>query len=130
MNSNKEENHIEPYVKIVDYLKKIECDEVSFQNKMNPYHSLTANCFWYMVSAEYFSYNFFIRNNPLDAANQVLNRVSKIPIQMSTRFIKNTRQGNILEFQTEQVKKEAEQLTDYLSQLIPTPLSINKSEAL
>lgn len=104
-NSNKEENHIEPYVRIIDYLKKIDCDEVSFQNKMNPYHSLTANCFWYMVSAEYFSYDFYARNNPLDAANQVLNRISKLAIQIPTRFIKYTRQGNNLEFQTDQVRK-------------------------
>lgn len=97
---------------------------------MNPYHSLTANCFWYMVSAEYFSYDFYSRNNPLEAANQVLNRVGKLPIQMPTRFIKNTRQGNILEFQTEQVKKEADELTDYLAQLIPAPMTINKNETL
>jgi hypothetical protein len=94
----KEENQIEAYVRIVDYLKKIDCDETGFQNKMNPFHSLTASCFWYMVSAEYYSYDFFHRNNPLDAANLVLNRVGKLPLQMPTRFIKLTRTGAPLEF--------------------------------
>lgn len=94
---------------------------------MNPFHSLTATCFWYMVSAEYYSYDFFIRNNPLEAANQVLNRIGKLAIQMPTRFIKNTRQGSPLEFQTDQVKKEADELTEYLNQLIPLPLTTNKT---
>lgn len=51
-----------------------------------------------MVSAEYYSYDFFYRNNPLEAANQVLNRVAKLPLQMPTRFIKTTRTGALLEF--------------------------------
>lgn len=82
----------------MDYLKKIDSDESSFQNKMNPYHSLTATCFWYMISSEYYSFDFFSKNNPLDAANQVLNRVGKLPLLMPTRFIKTTRIGAPLEF--------------------------------
>ncbi len=95
----------------MDYLKKIDCDETSFQNKMNPYHSLTVACFWYMVNAEYYSYDFFLKNNPQEAANHILNRVAKLPIQMPTRFIKNTRQGNMLEFQTDEVKKQSDEIT-------------------
>lgn len=57
---------------------------------MNPFHSLTATSFWYMISAEYFSYDFFARKNPSEAANNILNKVSKIPVQMPMRFIKNT----------------------------------------
>lgn len=64
-----------------------------------------------MVSVEYYGYDFFSKNNPLDAANQALNRVGKLPLQMPTRFIKNARQGGLLEFQTEEVKKQGEQLS-------------------
>lgn len=115
-------------MKIVDFLKKIDCDETSFQNKMNPYHSLTASCFWYMVSAEYYSYDFFLRNSPLDAANHVLNRVSKLPIPMPTRFIKNLHQSLPLEFETEEVHKYGQNLSEHLAHFIPSPFSNNKCE--
>jgi hypothetical protein len=51
-----------------------------------------------MISSEYYSFDFFSKNNPLDAANQVLNRVGKLPLLMPTRFIKTTRIGAPLEF--------------------------------
>ena len=51
-----------------------------------------------MVSAEYFSYDFYARQNPSEAAYNILNRVSKLPIQMPTRFLKNIRRAQILEF--------------------------------
>ena len=56
---------------------------------MNPFHSLTAASFWYMVSAEYFSYDFFARKNPSEAAYNILNRVGKLSVQIPTRFVKN-----------------------------------------
>jgi hypothetical protein len=68
---------------------------------MNPYHALTANCFWYMISAEYFSYDFFTRNNPTEASNMVINRVMKLPVPIPLRIIKNVHSGKILEFETE-----------------------------
>lgn len=60
---------MEGFIKIIDYLKKIDCDETSLHNKMNPYNLLTATCFWYIVSAEYFSFDFFNNRNPNGAAN-------------------------------------------------------------
>lgn len=59
---------MEGFIKIIDYLKKIECDEASLHNKMNPYNLLTPTCFWYMVSAEYFSFDFFSGKNPQELA--------------------------------------------------------------
>ncbi len=57
---------------------------------MNPYHSLTATCFWYMISSEYYSFDFYGKKNPSEAAHAILNRVGKLPVQIPLRFIKNT----------------------------------------
>jgi hypothetical protein len=43
-----------------------------------------------MISAEYYSYDFYARKNPSEAANAILNRVGKLPVQIPMRFIKNT----------------------------------------
>ena len=46
---------------------------------MNPYNALTATCFWYAISAEYFGFDFFARRNPHDVATEVLDRIHKLP---------------------------------------------------
>jgi hypothetical protein len=56
---------------------------------MNPFHSLTASSFWYMVSAEYFSYDFYAKKNASEAANNILNKVGKLPLQIANRVIKS-----------------------------------------
>ncbi len=55
---------------------------------MNPYNALTATCFWYAVSAEYFSYDFFSRKNPHDVAMDIFDKVHKIPLTLPNRVLK------------------------------------------
>ena len=81
---------------MIDYLKKIEWDEANAQNKMNPFHAMTPSCFWFMVCAEYYSYNFYTRKNPNDLAHEYLDKVLKTPVPIIARVNKNSRTGSIL----------------------------------
>lgn len=56
---------------------------------MNPYNALTATCFWYAISAEYFSLDFFSKKNPHDAAVEILDRVQRLPLLMPNRVAKS-----------------------------------------
>ena len=91
---------MESFIRIIDYLKKIDCDEASLHNKMNPYNLLTSTCFWYIVSAEYFSFDFFNNRNPNDAAIDILRRAQKIFVTMPQRIVKPIRIHGILDFET------------------------------
>lgn len=96
----REENNLEGFIKIVDYLKKIECDETSLHNKMNPYNLMTPTCFWFTVSAEYFSFDFFGSRNTHDLALDFLKRAQKTQITLPLRVIKPLRAETELEFES------------------------------
>jgi hypothetical protein len=76
-------------MRIVEYLKKIEWDQQNVQNKMNPYHFMTAHCFWFVVCSEYFSYNFFSKRNPVDAINEITSKINRINYPIPLRISKN-----------------------------------------
>jgi hypothetical protein len=97
--ASREESSIEGYVRIIDYLKKIDYDENSAQNKMNPYNALTATCFWYAVGAEYFSFDFFARRNPHDTAMEILDRAHRVPLLLSNRVLRNPTSPALLAFE-------------------------------
>lgn len=65
---------------------------------MNPYNALTASCFWYAISAEYFSFDFFAKKNPHDLALEILDRVHKIPLQLPNRVLKTPTSIEFLDF--------------------------------
>jgi hypothetical protein len=98
--NGKEESSIEGYVRIIDYLKKIDYEEGSCQNKMNPYNALTPTCFWYAVGAEYYSFDFFARNNPHDTAMEILERVHRIPLLLPLRVMKYPQEHARLPFES------------------------------
>ena len=52
-----EDRHWDVYMRIVEYLKKIEWDKNTTVHKMNPFQYMTPACFWFWVCAEYFSFN-------------------------------------------------------------------------
>ena len=81
---------------MTEYLKKIEWDEANAQNKMNPYHAMTATCFWFLVCAEYYSYNFFAKKNSAEAAHEYMNRVIKMPVGIYSRVNKFTKNNELL----------------------------------
>jgi hypothetical protein len=66
---------------------------------MNPYNALTATCFWYAVGAEYYSFDFFARRNPHDTAMEILDRVHRIPLQLSTRVLRTPTTAGLLAFE-------------------------------
>jgi hypothetical protein len=74
---------------------------------MNPYHSLTATCFWYAVSAEYYSYDFFNKRNTIDPAMEIMDKVSKIAMHLPNRLTKIEIKNGLLNFETEELAKAA-----------------------
>lgn len=68
---------------------------------MNPYNLLTPTCFWYMISAEYFSFDFFSSRNAQEVALELLRKAQKTQIVLPLRFIKPQRAGGELEFESE-----------------------------
>lgn len=89
---------------------------------MNPYNALTANCFWYMVSAEYFSFDFFKRGDPLEVAQRILDKVQELPIQLPTRVLKMSLFKGLLSFETEELVKVGVEMADKLSSMIQPPV--------
>lgn len=77
-------------MRIIDYLKKIEWDQQNAQNKMNPYHFMTAQCFWFVICAEYFSYNFFSKKHPEEAVAEIMDKVRRVNYPIPQRISKNT----------------------------------------
>jgi hypothetical protein len=65
---------------------------------MNPYNALTATCFWYAVSADYFSYDFFSKKNPHDVSMEVLDKVHKFPLVFPNRVLKTPTESELLAF--------------------------------
>lgn len=61
---------------------------MSLHNKMNPYNLLTPTCFWYMISAEYFSFDFFNNKNPQQTALEFLKKAQKTQIILPLRVLK------------------------------------------
>ena len=87
----REDNNLEGFIRIIDYLKKIECDEASLHNKMNPYNLMTPACFWFTVSAEYFSFDFFSNRNTHDLALEFLKKAQRTQINLPLRIIRPVR---------------------------------------
>lgn len=67
---------------------------------MNPYNALTATSFWYTVSAEFFSFDFFNKKNPHDIAMDFLEKINKMPLFLSNRVLKTTIANEFLSFET------------------------------
>jgi hypothetical protein len=65
---------------------------------MNPYNALTATCFWYATSAEYFSFDFFSKKNSHDVAMDILERVHRISLTLPNRILKTPINPEILTF--------------------------------
>lgn len=65
---------------------------------MNPYNALTATCFWYAISAEYFSYDFYSKKNPHDVSMELLEKVHKIPLLFANRVVKTPAAPELLAF--------------------------------
>jgi hypothetical protein len=117
-----DERNLEVYIRIVDYLKKIEWDQQNAQNKMNPYHFMTAACFWFVVCAEYFSYNFFMKKNPEEAVQEVMARVNRLNYPVPTRFSKNFMvepPHPYPNFETKGLLDASEKVTEVLKDMIP-----------
>ena len=55
---------------------------------MNPFNALTATCFWYAISAEYFGFDFNSKKNVHDSSLDILEKVQKLPLLISNRTIK------------------------------------------
>jgi hypothetical protein len=122
--SQKEESNVEGYIKIIDYVKKIECDEQALHNKMNPYNLLTPACFWFSISAEYYSYDFFNHGNPTEAAVDILKKCQKTHITLPQRILKPIRNELCPDFETRYLKEVSKPVTDKLINLIPNPPSV------
>jgi hypothetical protein len=112
------------YVRIIEYLKKIEWDQQNSQNKMNPFHFMTAQCFWFVICAEYFSYNFFTKKNAEEAATEVMSKVTRINYPVPLRISKNT----MMElpkpynppFETNALLKLSEKVSEALKEVVPS----------
>jgi hypothetical protein len=65
---------------------------------MNPYHGLTATCLWYAISAEYYSYDFFSKRNTIDPAMEIMDKVSKIAMNLPNRLTKIEIKNGLLNF--------------------------------
>ena len=65
---------------------------------MNPYNALTATCFWYAISADYFGYDFFAKKNSHDVSMEVLDKVHKIPLVFPNRVLKTPTETELLAF--------------------------------
>jgi hypothetical protein len=65
---------------------------------MNPYNALTATCFWYAISAEYFGYDFYSKKNPHDVSMELLEKVHKIPLLFANRVMKTPPIPELLSF--------------------------------
>ena len=89
---------------------------------MNPYNLMSPACFWFTVSAEYFSFDFFGGRNTHDLALDFLKKAQKTQITLPLRVIKPQRAEVDLEFETEELKTVSEPVTDKLLSLIPLPL--------
>ena len=58
---------------------------------MNPYNLMTPSCFWFMISAEYFSFDFFGGRNTHDLALDFLKKAQKTQIILPLRVLKPQR---------------------------------------
>jgi len=115
---------LEVYARIIDYLKKIEWDQQNAQNKMNPYHFMTAQWFWFVVCVEYFSHNFFGRKSTEDAAAEVMARVARLNYPVPQRISKNTMMDlpkpYSPAFETDALLKLSERVGEVLKEVVPT----------
>ncbi len=57
---------------------------------MNPYHFMTAQCFWFVVCVEYFSHNFSSRKSMEEAIAEVMAKVTRLNYYVPQRISKNT----------------------------------------
>lgn len=73
---------------------------------MNPFNALTATCFWYAISAEFYSFDFFSsKKTSHDVAMDQLEKVQKIPLSLSNRVAKTANEPGLLNMETEELKK-------------------------
>jgi hypothetical protein len=109
-------------MRIVDYLKKIEWDQQNAQNKMNPYHFMTAHCFWFVVCSEYFSCNFFSKRNAEDAINEIMSKIHRInypiPMRISKNMLEVPRTNSTPEF--DRLSGLSARVTETLKDIIPS----------
>lgn len=83
---------------------------------------MTAACFWFVVCAEYFSYNFFARRSPEEAIAEIMSKVNRINYPIPLRISKNALiDKSLLEADVQPTKHAGvvEKITDYLKDLIP-----------
>ena len=74
---------------------------------MNPFNALTATCFWYAISAEFYSFDFFSRRNPHDVAMEQLEKVQRQPLPLANRITKTNASPALLDMETEQLNRLA-----------------------
>lgn len=65
---------------------------------MNPYNALTATCFWYAISAEYFSFDFNSKKGSHDASMEILEKIQKLPLLLANRTMKTIYNPSLVEF--------------------------------
>lgn len=90
---------------------------------MNPYNALTATCFWYAVSAEFFSLDFSHKRNPHDVAHDILDKVQKLPLLLPNRTTKNYAGLPPLPFNHEELNKCGNDLSERINNFIPSALA-------
>lgn len=90
---------------------------------MNPYNALTATCFWYAVSAEYFSFDFNSKKNSHDVALEILEKIQKLPLVLANRTLKNTYCPSLSEPQSDELQRLAIEMSEKMSNLTPAPLA-------
>ena len=91
---------------------------------MNPYNLLTPASFWFAVSAEYYSYDFFNHGNPTETAVDILKKCQKRQITLPQRILKPIRSDLYPDFETRSLKEISKPITDKLINLIPNPPSV------
>lgn len=98
---------------------------------MSPYNALTATCFWYAVSSEFFSYDFSAKRHANDTANELFEKIQKLPLPIPNRVIKTVNANpSLLESETEELNRLGCEMSERMATMIPAQLLTYRAESI